>query len=329
VYIAYKRWKHGSYERWIGLLIVFAVLGTNAVLLLGPEYVETASILAFVTRQAIAFAFMFAALNRSSARAESLGRQVLQAELDRAELVRKAKLAAMGRTLAGFAHELNTPIGTALTIASTMQVQIKQLQTDIATGQLRKTALNEFLDRGADGAQIVCNQLHRMGALIASFRSASKDYTDEAPVEVDVCDLLQKVCDGLAPEFQDSPVTLVTELTQHTVINTYPEHISSAVREIIENAKQHGFPDLEVGEIRVKLTKEAESVLIVITDNGAGIPENIRGRVFDPFFSGRIGGSIGMGLNTVYHLVTDKLKGTITVSAYDPQGARFEIRLPN
>jgi PAS domain S-box-containing protein len=245
-----------------------------------------------------------------------------------AELVQREKLASLGRMVAGIAHELNTPIGTALTIGTTIRHQIRQLQNDMQSGQMKKSKLNEFLAVNAEGVDVLENSLHKAHALITNFRQVSNDHTDEPLLTFNLSALLTSLHTALHPTYEGTSISLVIALKPEIQIQSYPGQITQIVTQLIDNARTHAFNGLENGQIRLAMDVDGHNVRISVSDNGHGIAPDIRDKVFDPFFSTKMGVSVGLGLNWVFTLVTAKLGGSVQLEAVQPHGASFVLRLP-
>lgn len=245
-----------------------------------------------------------------------------------AELVQREKLASLGRMVAGIAHELNTPIGTAVTAGTTLHHLVRQLKNEVDAGQLKKSSLDKFLAVTAEGSELLESALHKAHILITHFREVATDHTDEAKTVFSVTALLQSMQSGLQPGYENSPIALVFDLEDGIEIESYPGHLTQVLIQLIDNARGHAFNGLESGVIRVELKKQGDRVCVAVCDNGQGISADIRDKVFDPFFTTRMGGNIGLGLNLVYTLVTHKLGGSVSLYSVQPQGARFEVWLP-
>ena len=245
-----------------------------------------------------------------------------------AELVQREKLASLGRMVAGIAHELNTPIGNALTIGSSIRHQVHQLRNDVESGQLKKSTLTDFLAISANGADVLESSLHKAHALISNFRQVAKDHTDEPRSAFNLSALLAAMQVALQPGYENTSVALEFALAGDVQLQSYPGHIEQLVTQLIDNARQHAFTGMDGGTIRVTLALTPDGARISVSDNGRGIPSDVQGKVFDPFFTTRLGGNLGLGLNTVYTVATSKLGGSVQFSACQPQGARFDVLLP-
>ena len=96
------------------------------------------------------------------------------------------------------------------------------------------------------------------------------------------------------------------------------------------NSIIHGFEHIEHGEISIKAHMLGQSKLnILYKDNGRGIPENLRKRIFDPFVTTKRGqGGSGLGMHLVYNLVTQALNGSISMNNTNEKGVEFQIIFP-
>jgi len=82
------------------------------------------------------------------------------------------------------------------------------------------------------------------------------------------------------------------------------------------------------GSISVAITEVADEWIIQLSDTGPGIPDDVRAKIYDPFFTTKpVGEGTGLGLSTVYSII-ERHKGRIEYKAGEGSGACFEIRLP-
>ena len=98
---------------------------------------------------------------------------------------------------------------------------------------------------------------------------------------------------------------------------------------LFENAVVHAFSEQHAGTVRISALLDGEQVVLTVSDDGAGIaPENLS-RIFDPFYTTRMGsGGSGLGLSIVFSLLSGLLGGTIDVESSLGQGTVFRLKIP-
>lgn len=246
-----------------------------------------------------------------------------------AELIRADKLAALGAMVAGVSHELNTPIGNAVMAITTLEKQTQMFDKKYRSGDIKRTTFENYLAISKESEQLVAKNLHRASELISSFKQVAVDQTSAHKRLFELRQHLSEVLLTLKPQFNKSPVSLKSNIPTGIELNSFPGPLGQVVTNLINNALLHGFDKGEKGEISVSAEKiDEDHVSITIKDNGKGIPEEHLDKVFDPFFSTRLGdGGTGLGLHIVHNIVTDVLAGTIELTC-DEAGTQFVVVIP-
>ena len=264
---------------------------------------------------------------------EREAQRVLIRQLEQAmnQLVQTEKLASLGSLVAGVAHELNTPLGNSLTVASTLREQVQEFGRQVETGDaLRRTALLDFIAHCRDAAALVEKNSHRAADLIGNFKQVAVDQTSMRRRSFDLRQALDEVLSTLQPKLKHTQHRLEVAVERGIVLDSFPGPLEQIVTNLVTNSLLHGFEGIEAGLIRIEGAPTGdERVALSYADDGVGIPETLGKRVFDPFFTTKLGGGgSGLGLYIVFNLVTAVLGGTITLSSSPGQGARFDMLLP-
>jgi signal transduction histidine kinase len=249
-----------------------------------------------------------------------------------ADLIRSEKLSALGSLVAGIAHELNTPIGNSLTVASTLQDQVRALDSHMKAG-LRRSDLDGFLTQGREGVDILMRSLEHAAELVASFKQVAVDQTSVKRRNFDLRETVQELLHTLGPSLRKTPYTVQVAIPPGIRLDSYPGPLCQVITNLVNNAVVHAFDGRSEGTIEIQAKVQAqlkggEHVVIHVQDNGRGIAPAHLAKVFDPFFTTRLGlGGSGLGLNIVYNLVHKTLGGTIAVDSMLGYGACFTLTL--
>lgn len=246
------------------------------------------------------------------------------------ELIRSEKMAALGALVAGVAHELNTPIGNSVTVASTLQDHARALRKHISEGNLRKSELEQYTQSALTGTEILMRSLGSARDLIGSFKQVAVDQASNQRRKFDLKTLLEEVISTLSPMYKKGPYTLVMALSPQIQMDSFPGPLGQILANFLTNALAHGFEGREYGEMRLSTRRlGADQVELVFADDGLGISEADQKRVFDPFFTTKLGqGGSGLGMNIVYNITTGVLGGTIRLDSQAGQGTRIIVVLP-
>jgi len=253
----------------------------------------------------------------------------LQAAKD--SLVQAEKLASLGGLVAGVAHEINTPIGVSLSAASYLSEQIETFSKLVDSQQVRKADLATMISNSREASNIILKNMERAAALVRSFKQVAADQTSENRRTFDLRQTIGEILFSLSPSFKHTSVDLTSEIPDGIEMDCFPGALAQIVSNLALNSLTHAFDESQPGKILVTATVKpgASNLKLTIEDNGKGIPPEILGRVFDPFFTTRRNqGGTGLGLHIVHNLVHSTLGGTISVSSVVQQGTRFVIRIP-
>jgi PAS domain S-box-containing protein len=245
------------------------------------------------------------------------------------ELVRRDKLAALGALVAGVAHELNTPIGNSLMMASSMSERTAALRRNVESG-LRRSTLEDYLAQAVSADEVVLRNLNRAAALVASFKRIAVDSGGSQRNRFVLGDLAAELLQSLHPEVRRHGLALVEDVEHWLEMDSYPGLLTQALTNLIENSLVHGFDGRSNGSITVAAHDCGNGeIAITVSDDGAGIPADNLARIYDPFFTTRMGsGGSGLGLYITHNIVTGVLGGRIEAVSTEGKGASFTLRLP-
>jgi two-component system sensor histidine kinase FlrB len=231
--------------------------------------------------------------------------EVTDAYRMREQLERHQKLSAMGEMVAGLAHQLRTPLATALLYA----------------GNLARTQLSDADRlRFAERALARLKDLERMIQDMLTFVRGAP--SGREPIELG--ELVQELAHVMEPQMAEQGVSFRVELrVPQVALRGNRKALSGALLNLLENALQANGAG---GEVRLETALEGDRVVIRVTDAGPGMPPEVQERLFQPFFTTRPEGT-GLGL-AIVRTVVDAHGGEVTVESATGRGSTFCVRLP-
>jgi signal transduction histidine kinase len=227
------------------------------------------------------------------------------------------------------AHELNTPIGNSLVVATTMAEHVEALTADLATG-LRRSRLDAYLLQAREAGEILVRNLHRAAGLVSSFKQLAVDNTSAQRRQFALATLLEDLVLPLRIATRHLHMTVTLTVAPGLSMDGYPGLLSRVLGSLLDNCQVHGFEGQPGGTIGVSAWPEgADVVAIAVADDGAGIAPELINKVYDPFFTTRLGaGGSGLGLHVAHNIVTGTLGGHISMESAPGQGTTVTLKLP-
>ena len=254
-------------------------------------------------------------------------------QLNRAkeELVHNEKLAALGALVAGISHELNTPIGNSLMIASAFEDQTSEIRAQFTQGApMKRSVLDSYLENANTAVEVLVRNLHRAADMVSNFKQVAVDQTSAQRRTF----LLAEVVSGnvltLLPTIRRTPYTVTQDIPPALMMDSYPGPLGQVITNLVTNAITHGLDGRDYGTITISSgNEEQDSVVLTISDDGKGISADNLLHIYEPFFTTKLGvGGSGLGLHIVHNIVSDILGGRIDVRSTPGAGTTFTLTLP-
>jgi PAS domain S-box-containing protein len=244
-------------------------------------------------------------------------------------LIEAEKLAALGRMVAGVAHEINSPVGSSLTVASTLQRKAKLFASQAAHGDLKRSGLNEFVALVQQASEQLVSNLNRAAERVESFKQVARDQSQSHRRNFDAAELTGQVLSHLGRELRSRGAALKLSLEPALELDSYPGAFGQVLVNLVTNCLTHAFPDDGNGSIEITLRgMDAGHVELLVSDDGCGMTPEVKRQAFDPFFTTRRPqGATGLGLHIVYTIV-EKLGGRIALTSEPGAGTTVQLVLP-
>lgn len=245
------------------------------------------------------------------------------------ELVEKEKMAALGSLVAGVAHEVNTPVGVAITSISSCGEEIRNLRRLYEAEELSEEDMEAFLETANESVQIVRESLDQAARLIRSFKQISVDQNIDDIRRIDISEYIHDIIRTFHGQLKKSGIQVDIDCPKGLVIDTYPGSLSQIFSNLLTNVLHHAYGPNEQGRIFIQARMGEDHLLhILFEDDGRGMDDDIKKQAFQPFVTTRRNnGGSGLGLNVVYNLVTHRFGGEIRVESEKGVGSKFFITL--
>jgi len=244
------------------------------------------------------------------------------------QLVQSEKMASLGQLVAGVAHEVNTPLGICVTSITALHEKINELNKAIETENLTKKLLTSTLSLLVEYQQIIERSLNKAVDLIRGFKSVAVEQHTDPEININLAQHVNDVVNTVKTLFKSKNYTINLTVDEDINLVTYPSAWNQILTNFMTNSHVHGFEDRKTGEISIAFTKTEESLILVYQDDGVGLSNSIKKRIYDPFVTTKRGqGGSGLGMNIVYNLVSTKLGGSIK-SLDTEQGCGFYVEVP-
>jgi PAS domain S-box-containing protein len=249
-------------------------------------------------------------------------------------LMRAEKLASLGSLVAGVAHEISTPVGNASLATSTLVGAIQEFEPQV-NGKLSRTALDGFVRQVKLGVDIANRNIERVANLIQSFKQVAVDQTSSQRRQFQLTEVVDEILTTMHPSLKRAAVHPEVSVAPDLVLDSYPGPLGQVLTNLINNALIHAFSKDAADKTsprRISIKARAvdgQALQLDLGDNGAGMAATVLGRIFDPFFTSKLGqGGSGLGLHIVHNIVTDVLARSITVESELGRGTTFSIVIP-
>ena len=248
-------------------------------------------------------------------------------EIAQEYLIEAEKHAALGGMVAGLAHEINTPLGTAITAVSHLKSTTSNTESQFKSKTLSSKGFETFIDEVHSSSSLIESGVGKAGELVARFKLLASTKESQS---IDIF----KIRELIEHSFKIVQNTLeVSTACQLKVIGdaaltSYKATFAQVLTILIENTLIHA--DSESLVITCKINQTPQGVELEYTDNGKGIEQGMEKRIFEPFYTSlRTQGHSGLGLHIAYNNITQDLGGSIALESGIKQGLGFLIKIPN
>jgi signal transduction histidine kinase len=203
------------------------------------------------------------------------------------------------------------------------------LGVELEEKRLTAESLHRFRQSALESCQLILRNLMRADKLVKSFKQVAVDQSSEQKRRIDLAGYLQEIMSSLHPTLKRTQHDVSIDCPAGLELDTYPGALYQIVVNLVMNSLTHAFGNRSDGHIMVRARRVGDMIVLGYRDDGAGMSDEVRKKMFEPFFTTRRGeGGSGLGMHIVWNLATQVLQGTIQVESAPGAGTAFELKFP-
>ena len=270
-------------------------------------------------------------------RTADLEKSLIDLKATQAQLIQSEKMASLGELTAGIAHEIQNPLNFVNNFSEVNEELLIEMKDELDNGNIdeAKTIANSAIEN----QQKILHHGKRADSIVKGMLQHSRSSSGiKEPTDINALadEYLRLAYHGLRAKDKSFNAIMQTDFDETTgIINIIPQDIGRVVLNLITNAfyvvnekakqKINGYEPT----VLVSTRKEENRVLITVKDNGDGIHEHIKEKIFQPFFTTKpTGHGTGLGLSMSYDIITKSHNGELKVETKEGEGSEFIIVLP-
>ena len=251
-------------------------------------------------------------------------RDVMMAEIQEGQ-----KLESLGLLVAGISHEINNPLGIALTAASHMSQSAQQLRKNLESQSLLHPSIIEFLEDEKQAYVLIEDNLNRAASLVRSFKEVASDRAQDSVREVNLESYLDTLVGSFLPLMKRTRTTITVKAQENLIVLLDTGAFGQLLTNLVVNAVTHAFKETVNPTIEVEAVKQGDLIKVTVCDNGCGISAPVMAHLFDPFYTTqRYTGGTGLGLFIARRIAVETFHGDLSVSNQPNGGACFCLTFP-
>jgi signal transduction histidine kinase len=251
------------------------------------------------------------------------------------KLIESEKMSALTVLVTGVAHKINTPLGIGITAISHLEHCITKFSALLEEGQVKKSNFTSFVHELEKGSTLAQSNMKNVAELVNHFKLLSTQLVDNKKERFNILKLLSQQAEASLSNIRESyTITKKPVITVHgdkVFLMGYPSALKKAIEHLINNSMDHAFTAEKNStiDISVSVDEEQEYVEIIYQDNGKGIAKDLVTKIFNPFYTSKLGGrNVGLGLSVVYNLIVQLMQGNIICDVSQDHTTSFIITLP-
>ncbi|OZV69038.1 ATP-binding protein [Winogradskyella aurantia] len=253
------------------------------------------------------------------------------------QLIQSEKMASLGELTAGIAHEIQNPLNFVNNFSEVSKELLEEMKEEIENGDLEEA--KEIMQDIIQNLEKINHHGKRADGIVKGMLQHSRASGDKKePTDINALadEYLRLAYHGLRAKDQSFNAELVTDFDDNIeTVKVVPQDVGRVILNLLTNAfyvvnekKKTGIEDYKPS-VSISTKKKSKGIQIIVTDNGNGMPESVKEKIFQPFFTTKpTGEGTGLGLSLSYDIITKGHGGDLKVETKENVGTIFTIQLP-
>ncbi|QJW91523.1 SnoaL-like domain-containing protein [Spirosoma taeanense] len=273
-------------------------------------------------------------------KAEELEQSTQRLKATQEQLMQKEKMASLGELTAGIAHEIQNPLNFVHNFSEVCTELLEELADEQQKAERDSDLETELLTDVRENLHKIVHHSQRASSIVRSMLEHSRASVGEShPTDLNalVDEYLRLAYHGLRAKDKSFNCQLTTHFDAHLgLVEAIPQDLGRVLLNLYSNAfyavqqRQQQSSSSYKPQLQVSTSRAEGTVEIRVSDNGMGIPESVKQKIFQPFFTTKpTGEGTGLGLSLSYDIITKGHGGSLTVTSQEGEGTEFRICLPD
>jgi len=269
---------------------------------------------------------------RVIARTQELTNTLTELKTTQAQLIESEKMASLVGLVSGVAHELNTPLGIVVSSFSQLEENISLLINNLKSKSLTLKKLEQFDTEAQALTELTNNSIKRAIRLVQNFKALSLTERSESVVKFVMSDMLEQLKASHSQNLVKQKVDVDFEGDLDIALCQFQNCLFEVLYQLVENSLVHAFDGVDNPKVSLKWYVENGRLHFTYTDNGCGIEQTDRDKLFEPFYTTKRGqGCTGLGMTIIYNQIKLVMGGNIsdtTVADKNDKGMSIVFDVP-
>jgi C4-dicarboxylate-specific signal transduction histidine kinase len=245
------------------------------------------------------------------------------------QLVHSEKMASLGKLTAGIAHEMNTPLAAVRGSVDELKKLVEEYRDSIGDPQVEEKDHQEIATDMLKSLDIASRASEKAAGFVRSIKSQTRDMGAKDKQVFDLVRVVEEAILLLSHSLRSAKCVVRLDFRSRPAsVLGIPDRFAQVVTNLVTNAMD-AMESKGGGIVTVSVQVEPSEVLVLVSDQGTGIPQEILARIFDPLFTTKpVGKGTGLGLTIIHDIVQGDFGGRIEVESRPGDGTTFTVRLP-